>query len=101
MAPSNSYPHILRGVSVAGAAAGSGRFSKQHFTEDLEIYEAIAETGEIDILRPKRNALLGEAIECGDEGFIQFLKHILQIQPVNRPLAHEVGVLRCAVLSML
>ena len=28
-----------------------GRFSKQHFTEDLEIYEAIQETGEIDILR--------------------------------------------------
>jgi hypothetical protein len=104
VAPSNSYPHILRGISVAAAAAaaaaaaGSGRFSKQHFTEDLEIYEAIAETGEIDILRPKRNALLGEAIECGDEGFIQFLKHVLQIQPVNRPLAHEVSVLRCAVL---
>ncbi len=69
----------------------AGRFSKQHFTEDLEIYEAIAETGEIDILRPKRNAVLGEAIECGDEGFIHFLKEVcLQIQPVNRPFASEV-----------
>ena len=78
-------------AAVCGCALSPGRFSKQHFTEDLEIYEAIAETGEIDILRPKRNARLGEAIECGDEGFIHFLKEVcLQIQPDNRPFASEV-----------
>ena len=39
----------------------------------------------------KRNARLGEAIECGDAGFVHFLKEVcLQIQPDNRPFASEV-----------
>ena len=69
-----------------------GRFSKQHFTEDLEIYEALQETGEIDILRPKRNGNLAQAIACNDVGFLDFLQTVLQINPVDRPYASEVRV---------
>jgi hypothetical protein len=59
--------------------SAQGRFSKQHFTEDLEIYEALEQTGEIDILKPKRNGSLKAAIACDDEGFLDFLQSILKV----------------------
>ena len=90
-----------------------GRFSKSHFTEDLQIYEAIQETGDIDILcefpaatyarlrlltplstgvGPKRNGSIQQAINCDDEGFLDFLHFILKINPVDRPYAADVRI---------
>jgi hypothetical protein len=54
-------------------------------SQDLEIYEAIQETGEIDILRPKRSGTLGQAICCDDELFLDFLQTVLQINPIGTP----------------
>ncbi|CAH9053023.1 unnamed protein product [Cuscuta europaea] len=60
----------------------------KYFTKNHMLYEKNQETDRLEYLIPKKSSLR-HRLPMGDQGFIDFLTHLLEINPKKRPSASE------------
>lgn len=65
-----------------------GKYSPRFFTSDGRIFEKNSQTGQVEILRPKRTSLARRVADA-DAGLLDFLTCLLQVDPARRPSASE------------
>ncbi|KAL2539663.1 Protein kinase superfamily protein [Abeliophyllum distichum] len=65
-----------------------GRDTYKYFTKNHMLYERNQETNRLEYLIPKKSSLR-HRLPMGDQGFIDFVAHLLEIDPKNRPSALE------------
>ncbi|KAF8111329.1 hypothetical protein N665_0076s0306 [Sinapis alba] len=65
-----------------------GRDSHKYFTKKRMLYERNQESSRLEYLIPKRTSLR-HRIPMGDQGFTDFVAHLLEINPKKRPSASE------------
>ncbi|WOL00997.1 hypothetical protein Cni_G09710 [Canna indica] len=65
-----------------------GRDIYKHFTKNHMLYERNQETNRLEYLIPKKTSLC-HRLPMGDQGFIEFVQHLLEINPKKRPSASE------------
>ncbi|XP_059644195.1 uncharacterized protein LOC132285968 isoform X2 [Cornus florida] len=65
-----------------------GRDTYKYFTKNHMLYERNQETNKLEYLIPKKSSLR-HRLPMGDQGFIDFAVHLLEINPENRPSAAE------------
>ncbi|CAH9053018.1 unnamed protein product [Cuscuta europaea] len=77
---------ILGPIDQEMLAKGKDTF--KYFTKNHMLYEKNQETNKLEYLIPKKTALR-HRLPVGDQGFIDFLTHLLEINPEKRPSATE------------
>ncbi|KAF6168629.1 hypothetical protein GIB67_005241 [Kingdonia uniflora] len=65
-----------------------GRDTYKHFTKNHMLYERNQETNRLEYLIPKKSSLR-HRLPMGDQGFVDFVGHLLEINPKKRPTASE------------
>ncbi|CAI9767397.1 unnamed protein product [Fraxinus pennsylvanica] len=65
-----------------------GRDTYKYFTKNHMLYERNQETNRLEYLIPKKSSLR-HRLPMGDQGFIDFVDHLLEINPKKRPSASE------------
>lgn len=65
-----------------------GRDTYKYFTKNHMLYERNQETNRLEYLIPKKTSLR-HRLPMGDQGFIDFVAHLLEINPKKRPSAAE------------
>ncbi|KAK1314614.1 Serine/threonine-protein kinase AFC2 [Acorus calamus] len=65
-----------------------GRDTYKYFTKNQSLYERNQETNRLEYLIPKKTSLR-HRLPMGDQGFIDFVGHILEVNPTKRPTASE------------
>ncbi|XP_074280644.1 uncharacterized protein LOC141605667 [Silene latifolia] len=65
-----------------------GRDTYKYFTKNHMLYERNQETSRLEYLIPKKTSLR-HRLPMGDQGFIDFVGHLLEINPKKRPTASE------------
>lgn len=65
-----------------------GREAHKYFTKKLRLYERNQDSNKLEYLVPKRSSL-SHRLPTGDQGFVDFVGYLLQINPENRPSASE------------
>lgn len=65
-----------------------GRDTYKYFTKNHMLYERNQETSRLEYLIPKKTSLR-HRLPMGDQGFIDFVAHLLEINPRKRPSASE------------
>ncbi|KAL3655418.1 hypothetical protein CASFOL_001204 [Castilleja foliolosa] len=65
-----------------------GRDVFKYFTKNHMLYERNQETNGLEYLIPKKSSLR-HRLPMGDQGFIDFVGHLLEINPKKRPSASE------------
>ncbi|XP_075660813.1 uncharacterized protein LOC142630667 [Castanea sativa] len=65
-----------------------GRDTYKYFTKNHMLYERNQETNRLEYLIPKKTSLR-HRLPMGDQGFIDFVAHLLEINPKKRPSASE------------
>uniref|UniRef100_A0A7N0VGY7 Protein kinase domain-containing protein n=1 Tax=Kalanchoe fedtschenkoi TaxID=63787 RepID=A0A7N0VGY7_KALFE len=65
-----------------------GRDTYKYFTKSHMLYERNQETNRLEYLIPKKS-LLKHRLPMGDQGFIDFVSYLLEINPKKRPSASE------------
>ncbi|KAK1309056.1 Serine/threonine-protein kinase AFC2 [Acorus calamus] len=65
-----------------------GRDTYKYFTKNHSLYERNQETNRLEYLIPKKTSLR-HRLPMADQGFIDFVAHILEINPKKRPTASE------------
>ncbi|CAN8239656.1 unnamed protein product [Cochlearia groenlandica] len=65
-----------------------GRDSHKYFTKNRMLYERNQESSRLEYLIPKRTSLR-HRLPMGDQGFTDFVSHLLEINPKKRPSASE------------
>ncbi|CAH8312062.1 unnamed protein product [Eruca vesicaria subsp. sativa] len=65
-----------------------GRDSHKYFTKNRMLYERNQENNRLEYLIPKRTSLR-HRLPMGDQGFTDFVAHLLEINPKKRPSASE------------
>uniref|UniRef100_A0A1J3JHR6 Dual specificity protein kinase pom1 n=1 Tax=Noccaea caerulescens TaxID=107243 RepID=A0A1J3JHR6_NOCCA len=65
-----------------------GRESHKYFTKNRMLYERNQESSRLEYLIPKRTSLR-HRLPMGDQGFTDFVAHLLEINPKKRPSASE------------
>ncbi|RID55035.1 hypothetical protein BRARA_G02317 [Brassica rapa] len=65
-----------------------GRDSHKYFTKNRMLYERNQESNRLEYLIPKRTSLR-HRLPMGDQGFTDFVAHLLEINPKKRPSASE------------
>ncbi|CAN4085404.1 unnamed protein product [Withania somnifera] len=65
-----------------------GRDTYKYFTKNHMLYERNQETSRLEYLIPKKTSLR-HRLPMGDQGFIDFVAHLLEINPKKRPSASE------------
>ncbi|KAL0364475.1 UNVERIFIED_CONTAM: putative serine/threonine-protein kinase dyrk2 [Sesamum angustifolium] len=65
-----------------------GRDTYKYFTKNHMLYERNQETNRLEYLIPKKSSLR-HRLPMGDQGFIDFVAHLLEINPKKRPSASE------------
>ncbi|KAF3972344.1 hypothetical protein ACB098_04G062300 [Castanea mollissima] len=65
-----------------------GRDTYKYFTKNHMLYERNQETNRLEYLIPKKTSLR-HRLPMGDQGFIDFVAHLLEINPRKRPSASE------------
>ncbi|KAL0056464.1 hypothetical protein WJX82_011637 [Trebouxia sp. C0006] len=63
-----------------------GRFSHRFYTRQGVIYERSQRTGRYEFLMPKHTSLR-HRLAAADEGFVDFVAHLLSVDPSKRPTA--------------
>ncbi|KAL9224809.1 hypothetical protein vseg_000810 [Gypsophila vaccaria] len=70
------------------AMLAKGRDTYKYFTKNHMLYEKNQETNKLEYLIPKKTSLR-HRLPMGDQGFIDFVGHLLEINPKKRPSASE------------
>ncbi|KAK9803910.1 hypothetical protein WJX72_004019 [[Myrmecia] bisecta] len=65
-----------------------GRYAHRFYTRAGVIYERSARTGRYERLKPKRSSIKFR-LPGSDEGFLDFLRYLLAVDPFKRPTAEE------------
>ncbi|KAH1049812.1 hypothetical protein GYH30_020359 [Glycine max] len=65
-----------------------GRDTYKYFTKNHMLYERNQETNRLEYLIPKKTSLR-HRLPMGDQGFIDFVAHLLEVNPKKRPSASE------------
>ncbi|XP_026402852.1 uncharacterized protein LOC113298348 isoform X1 [Papaver somniferum] len=65
-----------------------GRDTYKYFTKNHMLYERNQETNRLEYLIPKKSSLR-HRLPMGDQGFIDFVAHLLEVNPKKRPTASE------------
>ncbi|ONK75031.1 uncharacterized protein A4U43_C03F12610 [Asparagus officinalis] len=65
-----------------------GRETYKYFTKNHMLYERNQETSRLEYLIPKKSSLR-HRLPMGDQGFIDFVAHLLEVNPKKRPSAAE------------
>ncbi|KAJ6818226.1 uncharacterized protein M6B38_407785 [Iris pallida] len=65
-----------------------GKDTCKYFTKNHMLYERNQETNRLEYLIPKKTSLR-HRLPMGDQGFIDFVAHLLEINPKKRPSASE------------
>ncbi|XP_039063180.1 probable serine/threonine-protein kinase dyrk2 [Hibiscus syriacus] len=65
-----------------------GRDTYKYFSKNHMLYERNQETNRLEYLIPKKTSLR-HRLPMGDQGFIDFVTHLLEVNPKKRPLASE------------
>ncbi|KAL6508614.1 hypothetical protein OROGR_023325 [Orobanche gracilis] len=65
-----------------------GRDTYKHFTKNHMLYERNQDTNRLEYLIPKKSCLR-HRLPMGDQGFIDFVAHLLETNPTKRPSASE------------
>uniref|UniRef100_A0A2P2MI51 Uncharacterized protein LOC8289105 n=1 Tax=Rhizophora mucronata TaxID=61149 RepID=A0A2P2MI51_RHIMU len=65
-----------------------GRDTNKYFTKNHMLYERNQETNRLEYLIPKKTSLR-HRMPMGDQGFIEFVAHLLEVNPKKRPSAAE------------
>ncbi|XP_077236227.1 uncharacterized protein LOC143877848 [Tasmannia lanceolata] len=65
-----------------------GRDTYKYFTKNHMLYERNQDTNRLEYLIPKKTSLR-HRLPMGDQGFIDFVAHLLEINPKKRPTAAE------------
>ncbi|KAH1251965.1 DYRK-family kinase pom1 [Glycine max] len=65
-----------------------GRDTYKYFTKNHMLYERNQETNRLEYLVPKKTSLR-HRLPMGDQGFIDFVAHLLEVNPKKRPSASE------------
>ncbi|XP_051123234.1 uncharacterized protein LOC127246077 isoform X2 [Andrographis paniculata] len=66
----------------------NGRDTYKYFTKSHMLYEKNQETNRLEYLIPKKSSLRNR-MPMGDQGFVDFVAYLLQIDPRKRPSAAE------------
>ncbi|XP_078432475.1 uncharacterized protein LOC144704108 [Wolffia australiana] len=74
--------------SIEPIMLAKGRDTHKYFTKGHMLYERNPETNRLEYLIPKKTSLR-HRLPMGDEGFISFVAHLLEINPKKRPSASE------------
>ncbi|KAJ7559719.1 hypothetical protein O6H91_04G097700 [Diphasiastrum complanatum] len=77
---------IIGAIDSEMLAEGSDTY--KYFTKNHMLYERNQETSRLHYLIPKMTSL-AHKLPMGDEGFIEFVGYLLQIDPKKRPSARE------------
>ncbi|KAJ6848395.1 uncharacterized protein M6B38_274100 [Iris pallida] len=70
------------------AMLAKGKDTYKYFTKNHMLYERNQETSRLEYLIPKKTSLR-HRLPMGDQGFIDFVAHLLEINPKKRPSASE------------
>ncbi|XP_076888334.1 uncharacterized protein LOC143538736 [Bidens hawaiensis] len=65
-----------------------GRETHKYFTKNHMLYERNQDTNRLEYLIPKKSSLR-HRLPMGDQGFIDFVTHLLDVNPKKRPSAAE------------
>ncbi|KAJ9141596.1 hypothetical protein P3X46_032111 [Hevea brasiliensis] len=65
-----------------------GRDTYKYFTKNHMLYERNQDTNRLEYLIPKKTSLR-HRLPMGDQGFVDFVAHLLEINPKKRPSASE------------
>ncbi|KAK4779030.1 hypothetical protein SAY86_006558 [Trapa natans] len=65
-----------------------GRDTYKYFTKNHMLYEKNQDTNRLEYLIPKKTSLR-HRLPMGDQGFIEFVAHLLEVNPKKRPSASE------------
>ncbi|KAJ7562869.1 hypothetical protein O6H91_03G087100 [Diphasiastrum complanatum] len=65
-----------------------GHDTHKYFTKNHKLYERNPDSDRMDYLLPKKTSL-AHRLPMGDQGFVDFVDHLLQINPQNRPSASD------------
>ncbi|KAF5445579.1 hypothetical protein F2P56_034623 [Juglans regia] len=83
---------LARVIGIIGpidqSMLAKGRDTYKYFSKNHMLYERNQETNRLEYLIPKKTSLR-HRLPMGDQGFIDFVAHILEINPKKRPSASE------------
>ncbi|XP_038679865.1 uncharacterized protein LOC119981004 [Tripterygium wilfordii] len=83
---------LARVIGIIGpidqSMLAKGRDTYKYFTKNHMLYERNQETNRLEYLIPKKTSLR-HRLPMGDQEFIDFVSHILEINPKKRPSASE------------
>ncbi|GFP88472.1 probable serine/threonine-protein kinase dyrk2 [Phtheirospermum japonicum] len=65
-----------------------GKDTYKYFTKNHMLYERNQDTSRLEYLIPKKSSLR-HRLPMGDQGFIDFVAHLLEVNPKKRPSASE------------
>ncbi|CAN1265730.1 Probable serine/threonine-protein kinase dyrk2 [Linum perenne] len=83
---------LARVIGITGSIdqdmLAKGRDTYKYFTKNHMLYERNQETNRLEYLVPKKTSL-AHRLPMGDHGFVDFVKHLLEVNPSKRPSAAE------------
>ncbi|CAN6478879.1 unnamed protein product [Victoria cruziana] len=83
---------LARVVGIIGSIdqdmLAKGRDTYKYFTKNHMLYERNQDTNKLEYLIPKKSSLR-HRLPMGDQGFIDFVGHLLEVNPRKRPTASE------------
>ncbi|KAJ4961442.1 hypothetical protein NE237_021352 [Protea cynaroides] len=83
---------LARVIGIIGSIhqdmLAKGRDTYKYFTKNHMLYERNQETNKLEYLITKKTSLR-HRLPMGDQGFIDFVAHLLEINPKKRPTASE------------
>uniref|UniRef100_A0A5B7BXV7 Putative ATP-binding protein n=1 Tax=Davidia involucrata TaxID=16924 RepID=A0A5B7BXV7_DAVIN len=83
---------LARVIGIIGSIdqdmLAKGRDTYKYFTKNHMLYERNQDTNRLEYLIPKKTSLR-HRLPMGDQGFIDFVAHLLEINPKKRPSASE------------
>jgi serine/threonine protein kinase len=83
---------LARVVGILGpidpALLAKGKDTHKFFTKNHMLYERNQDSDQLEYLRPKKTSL-AHRLPMGDQGFVEFVAYLLQIDPTIRPSATE------------
>ncbi|KAK7320214.1 hypothetical protein RJT34_04950 [Clitoria ternatea] len=81
---------LARVIGIIGpidqSMLAKGRETYKYFTKNHLLYERNQETSRLEYLIPKKTSLR-HRLPMGDQGFIDFVAHLLEVNPKKRPSA--------------
>ncbi|KAL1568332.1 hypothetical protein AAHA92_03711 [Salvia divinorum] len=74
--------------SIEQGMLAKGRDTYKYFTKNHMLYERSQDSNRLEYLIPKKSSLR-HRLPMGDQGFIDFVTHLLEVNPDKRPSASE------------